>query len=128
MIAIDPRLQTYDWEHIFEGGQHYTRPAHVRTRMVGDKTYPRSDVAEIIAIEDGENDGDAWVGVFRMADGVFMAVRACCDYTGWGCQEGGSSDVADTLDDIVTLGLTQEERTRLAAQLTEVSRIAEEGT
>ena len=128
MIAIDPRLQTYDWQHIFEGGEGYTSPTHVRIRLGINKTYSRADVAKVIAIEDGENDEDAWVGVFQMSDGLFMAVRACCDYTGWGCQEGGSSDVADTLDDIVTLGLTQEERTRLAAQLTEVSRIAEEGT
>lgn len=43
-----------------------------------------TDVAEVIASVDGENDGDEWVGVFRLHDGRFVTVTAGCDYTGWG--------------------------------------------
>lgn len=113
--AIDPRINNYDWEHIFE---NYTNPTHVRTKLARGEAYGRADVAEVVAIEDGENDGAEWVGVFHMNDGRFLVVRAGCDYTGWGCQEGGCSDSADTLEDAISFGLTAEERTRLAEQLT----------
>ena len=111
--SIPAALRDYDWEHIFEGGEHYTNPTHVRTKAVRGEDYKRADVAEVIATSDGENDGAEWCGAFRMTDGMFMVVRAGCDYTGWGCQESGSSDYADTLPDLVTFGLTVEERQRL---------------
>lgn len=74
----------YDWQKAFEvacrdriesvppGTTHRTAP------------FATSDVAEVIAYADGENDGDEWVGVFRLYDGRFVAVVAGCDYTGWG--------------------------------------------
>ncbi len=117
---MDTRIDDSDWEHIFE---NYTCPTHVRRRQVmpvaGNDTggYRRADVATVIAIEDGANDEAEWVGVFLMTDGKYLVVRAGCDYTGWGCQEGGSSDVADDLADAVALGLTEGERARLASQL-----------
>src|SRR6185369_14517011 len=123
--ALDPRLDDYNWEHIFEGGERYTCPVHVRTRQVlpfGDSgCYARADVKSIVAIDDGENDERDWVGVFLMVDGKYLVVRAGCDYTGWGCQESGNSDVADTLEDAIALGLTHDERTRLADQLAAVA-------
>lgn len=38
-------------------------------------------------------------------------------YTGWGCQEGGNSDVADTALDAWNFGLDQDERGRLIDQV-----------
>ena len=111
MSVIDPRLADYDWEHVFGNG--YSRPTHVRTKQVAEKAYEREQVAEIIAIQDGANDEADWLGLFRMDDGLFLVIRAGCDYTGWGCQEGGSSDLADTLADAIAFGLTQGERDRL---------------
>lgn len=124
MTTIDPRLDDDDWAHIFcpeedadgyrYGIDPYTaRPGDVRTREIVKSNYRRSDVAEVLAISNGENDGPDWVGVFRMRDGRFLTVRAGCDYTGWGCQEIGSSDVADNIEDALTFGLTEEERNRL---------------
>ena len=51
----------------------------------GTDTSPVStkDVVEVIAASNGENDGDSWVGVFRLVDGRYLAVSASCDYTGW---------------------------------------------
>lgn len=73
------------------------------------------DVSAIIAKDDGENDGPEWVGVFSMKDGRFAVLIAGCDYTGWDCYCEGRSFVANTLDEIVQYGLSQEERERLGA-------------
>lgn len=107
---MDPRIDTFDWEHIFS---YYTRPTHVRKRAKARGMYSREHVASVVAIEDGENDGAEWIGLFKMTDGRWLVVRAGCDYTGWGCQEGGSSDVADTKREAIAFGLTAEERRRL---------------
>ena len=72
-----------------------------------------SDVAEVIATAEGEKDGDSWVGAFRLTDGRFVFVSAWCDYTGWGCQDGGDAQVAATLDDLVRLAMGNEDRARL---------------
>lgn len=63
-------LDTYDWEEAFSYSRH------------GD----RSDVEEIIGIDEGENDGNDWIGLFRMKNGTFVFLSAGCDYTGWDCQ------------------------------------------
>lgn len=109
---IDLRIKTYDWVEAFK----YATPTDVRTRKVTQQR-GREDVAEVLALEDGDNDGPDWIGLFRMTDGKFMVLRAWCDYTGWGCQESGSADIADTLADVVAGGLTRDERHRLAEQL-----------
>lgn len=108
--AIPKELADWDWEHIFD---HYTNPTHVRTKTARGESYKRTDVAKVVAAEDGANDGPEWVGLFKMRDGKWLAVRAGCDYTGWGCVESGSSDYADTKADAIAFGLTEEERTRL---------------
>jgi hypothetical protein len=46
--------------------------------------FTRDDVAETLASQIGENDGREWVAVVRLFDGRVAAVRAGCDYTGWG--------------------------------------------
>lgn len=53
------------------------------TTSVSTTAFTRDDVAEIIAMAEGENDGAEWVGVFRLNDGRFAVLRAGCDYTGW---------------------------------------------
>lgn len=111
---MDARLNDPDWETIFK--EYVNPPAHVR-RLPVETTYAREDVRKILAIEDGENDGPCWLGVFKMRDGKFLAVRAGCDYTGWDCQAGGHADLADTHADVVALGLTLEERTRLGLRV-----------
>lgn len=115
--ALDKRVDDYNWQHIFESGEGYTRPTHVRSKVAADIAYARTDIKKVIALVDGENDGAQWLGVFEMNDGLFLVVRAGCDYTGWGCQEGGNSDVADLLVDAIAFGLTDGERDRLKDQL-----------
>lgn len=41
-------------------------------------------VCEIIAAQEGENDGASWIGLFRLETGKYLGLTAWCDYTGWG--------------------------------------------
>jgi hypothetical protein len=86
-----PVLDTYDWEEVFK----YATPticeaghAHGPEAIVGDVVsaapFTRDDVAEVLHLEEGEQDGDHWIAVFRLRDGRFVSIRAWCDYTGWG--------------------------------------------
>lgn len=84
-------LCDYDWEEVFkyatpkvcEAG-HKHGPAAVIGSPVSTDPFTREDVSRIIAMQNGENDGDTWVGVFQLHDGRFAVIRAGCDYTGWG--------------------------------------------
>jgi hypothetical protein len=117
-ITKDELLKSYDWGEVFGEGsggncdkQTDTIPDHIDL----DATPPnRTDVAEIIAAVNGENDSDEWIGVFRLIDGRFLVASGSCDYTGWNCQAGNSLQVARTLADVLEYGLTKEQRERLA--------------
>lgn len=71
------------------------------------------DVAAVLAYSDGENDGDSWLGVFRRMDGQFMFVTAWCDYTGWGCQDGGDATIRADLDTLIYNDIGEADRERL---------------
>jgi hypothetical protein len=75
------------------------------------------DVASIIATDEGENDGRNWLAVGTLKDGQFFILSAGCDYTGWDCQAGGQSEVADTLDNLIRWRLGEEDRERLGFKL-----------
>lgn len=77
------------------------------------------DVDEVIYSSDGCNDGDNWVGVFRLKNGKFGYVSAGCDYTGWDCQAGGDGDIADTLEITIRDLCTDDDRRRFGIKLTE---------
>lgn len=114
------RLNDYDWHEAFgaagkEVGTVLSGvPVVVQfAKPVSVEPFDREDVAEIIAIDDGENDQENWLGVFKLHDGRFATIDAGCDYTGWGCREWGSAEVAGSLEEIIRLGLSNEQRTRL---------------
>ncbi len=76
------RLQDYDWQEAFDVA------ARDGIEVIGGKfeRYKpmREDVAEILHLDDGENDERSWIGVFRLNNGHYLYVTAWCDYTGWG--------------------------------------------
>jgi len=75
------KLNDYDWEEVFK----YANPTAVLVEeKINTDEFTREDVSEIIAIEDGCNDEEEWVGVFKLKDGRYVSLRAGCDYTGWG--------------------------------------------
>ena len=121
-MTVPVVLTSYDWREAFGcGGVDSTSVvADVRTIItstIGDVPEPfgRADVAFVAASAEGENDGPNWVCVGRLIRGDWFTVSAGCDYTGWGCQQGGTAYVYPELDAIVRLGLSDEERGRLTA-------------
>lgn len=110
------RISDYDWEETFALSQP---PEPTQGYGGGLEAFTREDVEEVIAAEDGENDGDHWEGVFRLKDGRFVFVSAWCDNTGWGCQDGGQSWVAADLPSLIRWGLPAETRERLKLPLVE---------
>ncbi len=56
------------------------------------------DIANIHAEVPGHNDEDNWYWVIELKDGRFVLTDAWCDYTGWDCQSGGKSHLADTAE------------------------------
>lgn len=113
---MDERLETGDWDEVFK----YAEPVVVMGHFVDTASFTREDVSEIFFLEEGENDGPEWIGVFKLKDGRFAAIRAGCDYTGWDCQASGSADVAANYEDLIRYGLTEDERHRLGIVLESV--------
>jgi hypothetical protein len=114
------QLSGYDWKETFK----YCNGGYIGT-ICGDedvsiKSFTREDVAEIIAISDGQNDGDSWVAIFKLLDGRYAFVSARCDYTGWGCQESGRAIVSNNLNALKLLGVPISEHARLGISLIEV--------
>lgn len=89
-------LDSYDWQEAFQYAD-----------------FGIDEVKNVIAYEEGENDGASWVLVAELNDGRFGYVDAWCDYTGWDCQAGGSSGTADTLEKLQRWELTSSIRRRL---------------
>ena len=109
---MDKRIDGYDWENAFDYAASTSCSPIAGYR--GDASgFSRDDVAEIIAIEEGYNDGDNWIGLFRLKDGRFGFLSAGCDYTGWDCQASGHAFVSDSLETMIRLGLGESERVRL---------------
>lgn len=84
--------------------------------------YPLADAGVVdiygavraVAHDDGQNDGADWIAVLELADGRYALIAAWCDYTGWDCQSGASDTVvADSLEDLVRLGMSRDEAARL---------------
>jgi hypothetical protein len=127
------RLNDYNWKEAFgaagkdlytELGRQGCKPVVVQfAKPVSTEPFDREDVAEIIAIDDGENDGPNWIGVFRLKDGRYALIDAGCDYTGWGCREWGVAEVCGTLHEMVRWGLSNEQRKRLGLFLEGEARI-----
>jgi hypothetical protein len=98
--VIPKRIRDDDWKQAF-----------------GFAPFTREEVSEVIAAEDGENDGDNWVGIFRLKDGRIGYLTAGCDYTGWDCQADGHGDTRRTLVEVVRELCEDDDRRRLKIAL-----------
>lgn len=47
------------------------------------------EVVDILAAIFGENDGPSWHYILKLKKG-YAYLTGWCDYTGWGCQDGGA--------------------------------------
>ena len=51
------------------------------------------DIAEVLAVWEGENEGDNWRWIFKLTDGRCAFMKGGCDYTGWDCISWADSEV-----------------------------------
>lgn len=127
---MDDRIKSSDWQCAFEYAGPGDEDAEGYRPNLGSPSvspilgwegdasgFTREDVAEILAIDDGCNDEESWVGLFRLKDGRYAFLSASCDFTGWDCQAGGHAFVGGDLESMVRYGLGAEDRERLKAQL-----------
>lgn len=116
-ITLEQLVSDYDWAQVFadENAGNVDKTTHAAPpHSLVDLTPPsRSDVAEIIAAVNGENDGADWLGVFRLKDGRYLVASGGCDYTGWDCRAGNNLMVAKDWNDLIAFGLTEAEADRL---------------
>lgn len=105
--TIDDIKRDYDWEEVFGEGRGGNCTQDVES-LDGTPTHPvlRSDVVEVLASVNGENDGDSWICVVRLADGRFACCEGSCDYTGWDCRAGNTISVAGSLESLIESGMT----------------------
>ncbi len=86
-IDLAAILQDDDWAEVFgdesSGNTNKKTDACPPGSDVDISPPSRADVAEVLATVNGENDGDDWVGVFKLNDGRFLLAYGGCDYTGW---------------------------------------------
>lgn len=99
-------LDDYDWQEAF----YYCNAHTVQGQEGLPVRYTTDDVVEILDFAEGDNDGPSWEIVFRARDGQYVYLTACCDYTGWDCQAGGSATRADTLNALLQFGIGYDSR------------------
>ena len=114
-------LDGYDWAEVFgEGtGGNCTiiRPDGPVGSDVSLAPFQRCDVEYVVGQEEGENDGADWIVWGKLKDGRYFIARGGCDYTGWDCQAGNSGNVANTELQLITFGMSEDERKRFKREL-----------
>lgn len=45
-----------------------------------------SDVERVVAVKEGERDGENWVWLMKLKDKRYAVLEGGCDYTGWDCR------------------------------------------
>lgn len=63
-------------------------------------------ITTVLAVWEGENEGDDWRWVVDLADGRFAFIQGGCDYTGWDCQSDADSEFAVTPQEAAGHALT----------------------
>lgn len=110
--VLDAIANDYDWKEAFAfasgewvtGSGKDTLPA---------EPFTREDVVEIIAKDEGENDGPDWIMLGKLRNGRYFFLSAGCDYTGWDCQAGGRAYIADTVEQLTQFAMNPDDRTRM---------------
>lgn len=113
---------SYDWREVFgyvgePGTSAYGRvsisPVMGEDPPASVDPFGLADVAEVVAMSEGENDGPDWLVVVKLTDGRYAFVSAGCDYTGWDCQAGGRGMVSMSKSRLIRYGIGVGERSRL---------------
>ena len=71
--------------------------------------FDANDIAEVLAISEGERDGDDWRWVLRLKGkrpgAQYVFVQGGSGYTGWDCQSWATSQTAKTAKDAAKFAL-----------------------
>lgn len=113
-----------NWEEAFRFTKNLHQTPGSRASQKEYRTpfvFRPSDVDEAFLVE-GINDGDPWLCLFRVVkdDGQYTpwyALTAWCDFTGWDCRAGGACWMADSRENALQYGFTDEERERMKTAL-----------
>lgn len=49
------------------------------------------DIEKVLAVYEGENDGEDWSWILKLKDGRIALLVGGCDYTGWDCQSSADT-------------------------------------
>ncbi len=81
--TLENILDSYDWASAIEvacrDGINPVIGSNTRTNP-----FTVTDIAKVFGCVNGENDESHWIAIVQLHDGRFVAIRAWCDYTGWG--------------------------------------------
>ena len=75
------------------------------------------DIKKILYAEDGGNDGPSWIIMVKLKNNQYGFLTAWCDFTGWGCQDGGHSYVSKSKKKLIRYGLGEDDRKRFGISL-----------
>lgn len=57
------------------------------------------DIESVVSAVEGEPDETDWKLIVKLTTGKFGWLTAWCDYSGWGCREGGESGICNSLEE-----------------------------
>lgn len=97
-MNISELLSDNDWDNAF---------------CYAESEFSSDDVSDVIACDEGYNDGDSWVAIFLLNNGKFAYLNAWCDFTGWGCRSDGDVVIRDDLRTLVLNDVSEVDRVRL---------------
>lgn len=102
----------YDWGEVFACARRdgLTFAIGQDPSVANTEGFEIDHVQSVIWSVEGENDGPSWRAVVRLLDGRCAYLDAWCDYTGWGCQDGGSAVLASDLDALLQFGVPDDVR------------------
>lgn len=83
--SVEVHIKTDDYGDAYADNPaiDYDLRACLRNNDIGITQF---DIAEVVAIWEGQNDGDDWRWIVKLAGGGYAYIRGGCDYTGWDCQ------------------------------------------
>ena len=61
--------------------------------------YTIKDIEKVLAVYEGENDGEDWRWILQLKDGRFVFLQGGCDYTGWDCQSWAGSTFTENAEE-----------------------------
>lgn len=106
MITLKEFKEDYDWRE-----------------ALNFAPFSMEDISEILAEDQGCNDGESWVCLVKLKNGSYGFVDAWCDYTGWDCQSGGTGEVHEDLEHLKRWEMNSSARRRLGVTIADLDDI-----